>query len=167
FKSTKNFENEVQERIKTGSRPIVICEGDTDPRYLKAAAKLLGFADIEANVDFEWIGLKDSAGNTKGGGSANIDSAIRFLRSNPQFITRSILMLYDCDKPHPSEDFGDLHVRSIERRVENVNTDAGIENLLPNECFEDHFYSVKETKSGTKKTTIRDLRKEALCDHLC
>jgi len=167
FRATQAFEKNVQNKLLESKRPLILCEGETDPKYLKVSAELLGFFDLSDGVDFEWVGTKTALGQSEGGGAANLDNALRFLRHNPQFITRRVTLLYDCDTGRSWVDYGVLFVRSIAKNDENKVTDKGIENLLPDEVFEDRFYSKTTRKDGAKRTTIEEIRKTELCEYLC
>jgi len=146
---------------------LVLCEGETDPKYLKTAAELLGFTELTYGVHFDWVGQKTATGESQGAGQSHLDNARRFLVNNPQFLGRAVVLLYDCDTQKDSADLGNLFVRRIARNEGNSVTDRGIENLLPDEVFEQHFYSEKTIQKGADRTIVRQLKKLDLCDHLC
>jgi hypothetical protein len=167
FRGTQAFERKVHDKLLESQRPLVLCEGETDPKYLKAAAELIGFSDLSTGVDFDWIGTKVGSKEGTGGGFTNLDSALRFLKNNPQFVTRKVALLYDCDTKKPTDDIGELFVRCIPINDENTTTDKGVENLLPDEVFTSEFYLKKDRKDGANRTTVSELQKTKLCDHLC
>ena len=58
----------------------------------------------------------------------------------------------------------------LPRNEANTVRNGGIENLLPPQVFEEEYFDTKRTeKGGDDKvtTTVRSLRKVALCEHLC
>jgi hypothetical protein len=167
FQATKTFEQKVKEQLTQGKVPLVLCEGETDPKYLKTAAELLGFTELTYGVHFDWVGQKTATGESQGAGQSHLDNARRFLVNNPQFLGRAVVLLYDCDTQKDSADLGNLFVRRIARNEGNSVTDRGIENLLPDEVFEQHFYSEKTIQKGADRTIVRQLKKLDLCDHLC
>ncbi len=169
FTETKAFELLMREAAVTGKRPSVICEGETDPKYLQRAAELLGFDDFAANVDFDWIGTKEG-GMAKNGGAGALDNAVRLFKCNPNLVSVPLALVYDCDQP--GEDYRQTNflVMRLPRNEANTVRNGGIENLLPPQVFEEEYFETKRTeKGGDDKviTTVRTLRKVALCDHLC
>ena len=144
----------------------MLCEGETDPSYLKTAAELLEFKDIANQVEFDWVGAPAVQG-AQGGGKSHLDDALKFLRENPQFNRRSIVLLYDFDARKAAEDAGTLYVRSLPQIVEILVGKNGIENLLPNEVFEERFFEQKMMGKGDDRGPVPVLNKAALCDFLC
>ena len=169
FTETKAFELRMREAAIAGKRPSVICEGETDPKYLKRAAELLGFDDLAANVDFDWIGTKEG-GAAKNGGAGALDNAVRLFKCNPNLVSVPLALVYDCDQPGEDYTQTNFLVMRLPRNEANTVRTGGIENLLPSQVFEEEYFDTKRTeKGGDDKviTTVRTLRKVALCEHLC
>ena len=166
FHATQAFEASVKNRIIQSHRPLVLCEGETDPKYLATAAELLGLGDIVQQIELSWVGEKTSKG-ARGSGKDNLESAFKFLRSNPDLLPRQVVCLYDCDVNRKSEDFGNLFVRSLPYNGNNKLRSGGVENLLPETVFEEKFFQNKSITSGLDIGFIKELRKKALCDFLC
>lgn len=169
FTETKAFELRMREAAVAGKRPSVICEGETDPKYLKRAAELLGFDDFAANVDFDWIGTKEG-GAAKNGGAGALDNAVRLFKFNPNLVAVPLALVYDCDQPGDDYMQTNFLVMRLQRNKANTVRRDGIENLLPPQVFEDQYYETKEKeKGGDDKVVIKtiSLNKVALCEYLC
>lgn len=165
YKQTKAFEDEIASKTANARRPLILCEGETDPRYLKTAAELLGFNRIATEVTIDWIGSKNSS-QSEGGGKSNLDSAFRFLKNNPSFLGAPTLLLYDCDSNKPVQGHGLLSIMSLPSNLENETCRSGIENLLPESVFEDRFYETHR-KVTADQAIIKKLQKVVLCKYLC
>ena len=74
FRATQAFETTVKEKLSEGLKPLILSEGETDPKYLKTAAELLGMSDLVSQVDFDWVGQKTIQG-AQGGGKGSLDEA--------------------------------------------------------------------------------------------
>lgn len=169
FTETKAFELRMRQAAVAGKRPSVICEGETDPKYLQRAAELLGFDDFAANVDFDWIGTKEG-GTAKNGGAGALDKAVQLFKCNPNLVAVPLALVYDCDQPGDDYTQTNFLVMRLPRNEANTVRNGGIENLLPPQVFEEDYFETKEfEKSGDDKVTtkITALRKVALCEHLC
>ena len=68
------------------------------------------------------------------------------LISNPKFLTRKVLLIYDCDTDKSNEDHELLKIRKIPQQ-KNRKVKKGIENLFPDHLFTEEFYLPK-TKYG-------------------
>ena len=167
LRATQTFETEVRKKIGQGQRPLILSEGETDPAYLKAAAIALGFDDLVCSVDFDWVGQRAEGGGSQGAGKSNLDGARRFLGNNPQFLSRRIVLLYDCDTKKEPADEGNLFVRCLPFNAENALANSGIENLLQEAVFETRFYTEDRRLRGCTVVTTRELRKTELCQFLC
>lgn len=165
FRATEAFESVVQQRLRSSQSPLVMSEGQTDPVYLKTAAELLGFTDIVATVEFDWVGAPDPQG-AQGGGKSHLDDALKFLKNNPQFQTRKIVFLYDPETRKPAQDIDNLHVRTLPQNTSATRLN-GIENLLPAHVFESQFFENKMMGKGDDKGPVPVLQKVPLCEHLC
>jgi energy-coupling factor transporter ATP-binding protein EcfA2 len=165
YRETKTFEENVATTVSASAKPLVLCEGETDPIYLKAAAGLLGMADLANRINFDWVGKKAGDQST-GAGKDNLNSAYKFLKHNPSYLHFPTLLLYDADANKPIENGDKLFVRCLEKNGANNVCRAGIENLLPEAVFEDRFYDRSE-KITADQAIIRKLRKMDLCRWLC
>lgn len=166
LQATNAFEQRVRDMANAAARPLVLCEGETDPKYLRTAAELHGYTELAAGVDFDWIGQRGIDGADEGGKS-NLNNAFKVLRHNPIFVRAPTVLFYDSDARKPDEDTGQLHIRSMTRNDANNICPGGVENLLPEAAMEDRFYNQTTTRNGTKTVTIRDIRKVELCNYLC
>ena len=166
MKSTVTFENKISASIRERQRPVVICEGETDPIYLKTAAELLGFDRLATDVDWEWIGTTTS-GVAKDGGKDQLNRAKKLLKNNKYLLQQHTVLLFDCDANVQQLDEDFLHVRVLDRNDTNSRCNAGIENLLPESVFEDRFFNADTQRKGADEITRRTLNKTLLCKHLC
>lgn len=165
--ATEHFENSVLARAQAGGKPLVLLEGETDPRYIARAAEALEKLDVLERVDLQWIGEKQ-AGNATNTGKSALNHACNTLRSNPNLTSRPVLLLYDCDTGKPAEDFGNLYVRAIPKNDYATIANDGIENLLPDHVFSKDMYDTLENaKSYGGSVTITELNKVRLCESLC
>jgi hypothetical protein len=165
FQATQKFESTVHDRIISTERPLVLCEGETDPQYLKAASELLGFDNLASSINFDWVGTPDAHGAI-GGGKSHLNDAYKFLKNNAQIQKQKILLLYDPETDKPSFDEGNLHVRKMPFN-EDSQRKSGVENLLPKNVFEDRFFEKKLMGKGDDKGLVPVLNKKTLCDFLC
>jgi hypothetical protein len=169
LQGTKAFANEVAKAVATPGKLLVLAEGETDPIYLRTAAELLGHKVLSDNVEFDWVGAKDSkSGQTFHTGKDALNHTFSVLRAKPDLVKRRILLLYDNDTNKPSEDRSPLYVRSMPSNPANDVVEAGIENLLPPAVFTSEMFEEKNMKKrngGTTSTT--SLRKMTLCTYLC
>lgn len=165
FKATEAFENEIKIELAKNEEAIILVGGETDLPYFQAAAKLLGYSQL---IDlFEWVGAPGSSGGGFNTGDSALTSAMNFFRANPEFTSKPIVVLFDCDANKQSESFGHVHVIGIPS-IPNRKATRGIENLLPDSVLTSNFYPQKTVKGpyGEEKT-IQDFDKSGLCDHLC
>ncbi len=166
LRDTRSFDEMVVQRIDELQRPRVLCEGSTDPKYFTTAAKLLGFTDLIEGVDFDWIGVREN-GQAKDGGKDRLYQAQRILRNNPSILKFRAVLLFDCDHKKPEMDDGRLHVRVLDKNLQNTRCDKGVENLLPPCVFEDRFFKIETHRNGADEIQTKKLKKTELCDFLC
>lgn len=166
LRDTKAFEEDVRNTLAQRARPSVICEGETDPIYVKAAAELLGYNNLAAQVEFDWIGQRTGAG-AEGGGKDELTKALRFLKLNPSFVQNPVVLLYDADAKKPDEVVGNLFVLSLPDNAASANANGGVEVLLPDALFEERFYRATDRLSGTTRSTKKELLKMDLCRFVC
>lgn len=167
YKNTKTFEDTVKETIKTGIKPKVLTEGETDPIYIKTFLELLGHQDILDKIDIEWVGTTIAKGKNLNSGDTGLNHTRNVLIANPDFLNRKVLLLYDCDTNKSKEDIGYLSVRCLKKR-ENAKIKKGIENLIPDELCIDDYYETKTTpREDGGETTIKELKKPEFCKWIC
>ncbi|WP_082548858.1 AAA family ATPase [Rhizobacter sp. Root404] len=164
FKETRKFENTVQALQAGSEKPLVLCEGETDPVYLRTAAALRGLMNLVRGVEFDWIGSKSPSG-AKDGGVGALNSAYKILGNNPKLTQRKTVLLYDAnEKVSPSLD--GILVRQLPFNSQNAKCLAGIENLLPEGVLEERFYTRTEKRTADV-AVIQKLQKVKLCESLC
>ncbi|WP_421724375.1 AAA family ATPase [Bauldia sp.] len=166
LKATRYFDETVMERASQLQRPQILCEGQTDPKYFRTAAELLGFEQLRDGADFDWIGVMAN-GQAKDGGEGQLRQARKTLLNNPSLLRSHTVLLFDCDQNDPPMDEGFLHVRVLVQNTENGRCGKGIENLLPDVVFEERFFDTTVVRDGPNETTKKVLNKSALCDFLC
>ncbi|MBD2317702.1 hypothetical protein [Phormidium tenue] len=161
------IKDEVQTTVKKGSKFLVLTEGETDPIYIRTALDLLGKTEILAQVDIEWVGASVDKGKSINTGDSGLNNTRDVLLSNPKFLTRKVLLLYDCDTKKQSADYDNLKIRSIPKQ-ENRKIKKGIENLFPDHLFTKEFYLPK-TKIGDygEVNKIQEFQKMRFCKWIC
>ena len=166
LKKTKSFDEMVTAHATQLQKALVLCEGQTDPKYLRTAAELLEFNDLVEGLDFDWIGVF-SDGQVRDGGEGQLRQARKTLQNNPSILKSHVVLLFDCDQDDSELDDGLLHVRVMPQNGSNDRCDTGVENLLPPNTLEDRFFSKKIRKIGANTTVSTILDKTKLCDFLC
>jgi hypothetical protein len=162
---SKAFEMKLGEFLAATERPLVWVGGETDLIYFQTAAKLLGFPQLVAL--FDWVGADNESGKAMQTGDSGLNSAYKFLKANPDFTTRPVVLVYDSDANKPSDTFGSVAVLSLVK-VDGAHCNKGVENLLPTHVFTDGMYqTVEEPGDYGKPTIIQKLRKMQLCQSLC
>lgn len=165
LKDTKSFTRIIQNELKSSEAPIIFIAGETDIKYFRTAARVLGYPHLEEM--FHWIGEESGVGGGKFTGDASLEQAIQFLRANPNLTTRKVIAIYDCDARKKEDQFGSVNVIALSQ-IEDARCDKGIENLLPVSVFSDEMYERREIDNGYgKPNTIWSLRKMPLCNSLC
>jgi hypothetical protein len=166
-KKNNAIKDEVKLTVEKGSKPLVLTEGETDPVYIKTALELLGETEILEQVDIEWVGASRGKGKSINTGDSGLNNTRDVLISNPQFLTKKVLLLYDCDTNKPNEDHEKLNIRKIPRQ-ENRKVKKGIENLFPEHLFIKEFYLPK-TKYGDygEENQIQEFQKMKFCKWIC
>ena len=148
-------------------KTIVYVEGKTDERYFSEAAAVYG---ISLPFEFKWIGCVGKNGQEENTGDTALKSVVSYFKANnPHF---KVIVQFDCDKPHELERHGNLLVRSVVKYTNTRNCEKGTENALALDVIDDSdwdsFFDEKESKNGYGKPgKIYELRKSALCDHIC
>jgi hypothetical protein len=159
--------DEVQATVEKGDKPLVLTEGETDPIYIKTSLKLLGENEILAQVDIEWVGISIGKGKSINTGDGGLKNTRDVLISNPKFLTRKVLLIYDCDTDKSNEDHELLKIRKIPQQ-KNRKVKKGIENLFPDHLFTEEFY-VQKTKYGEygEENQIQEFQKKKFCTWIC
>jgi hypothetical protein len=161
------IKDEVKATVEKGTKPLVLTEGETDPIYIKTALELLGEKEILAQVDIEWVGVSIGKGKSINTGDGGLKNTRDVLLSNPKFLTRKVLLLYDCDTDKSNEDHELLKIRKIPQQ-KNRKVKKGIENLFPDHLFTEEFYLPK-TKYGDygEENQIQEFQKRKFCTWMC
>ncbi len=131
--------DEVKATVEKGNKPLVLTEGETDPIYIKTALELLGEKEILTQVNIEWVGISIGKGKSINTGDSGLKNTRDVLISNPKFLTRKVLLIYDCDTDKSNEDHELLKIRKIPQQ-KNRKVKKGIENLFPDHLFTEEFY---------------------------
>ena len=159
YEETESFNKQVEQRLADGTKPIVLTEGSSDVRYIQTALTLLGKRELLGSLDIEPVGNR-----THAGGDSGLDRVRRVYESKSSLFHRPILLLYDCDTNKQTEQVGQLNVRAIPRNAENDKVKNGIENLFPEDLFEDRFYSECPRNDGG---SVKELAKTKFLDWIC
>ena len=163
IQSTERYEEEVKQRFAAGTKPLILTEGPLDPRYIKAALARLEEVELLNSFDVEFVGTEDEKG-AHYGGDKGLNHFRNIYEANPSLFHRPILLLYDCDTQKPPDQIEKLWVRSIQQNTENTKVKKGIENLFPEDLFEERFYSESPTDDGGY---AKHLDKSQFCDWIC
>ncbi|MDM3848303.1 MAG: hypothetical protein PT116_25600 [Aphanizomenon gracile PMC638.10] len=166
-KKINAVKDEVQATVEKGDKPLVLTEGETDPIYIKTALELLGEKEILVQVDIEWVGISIGKGKSINTGDGGLKNTRDVLLSNPKFLTRKVLLIYDCDTDKSNEDHELLKIRKIPQQ-KNRKVKKGIENLFPDHLFTEEFYLPK-TKYGDygEENQIQEFQKMKFCTWMC
>lgn len=171
FADSRKFARDIKKALEEERMPILLPEGETDVRYLRKAALLLG--ENEALDSFQ---LKPA------GGAGKLTNIFKHFHSPlPELLQHPVVLLFDCDKNKPAKDKGRLYQRSICRQPANP-LEAGIENLFTRASLErarsadvtlinierEHEALVAGcTETVPEKWTVNEKQKSRLCDWLC
>ncbi len=166
-KKINSVKDEVQATVEKGTKTLVLTEGETDVIYIKTALALLGEKEILAQVDIEWVGISIGKGKSINTGDGGLKNTRDVLLSNPKFLTRKVLLLYDCDTDKSNENHELLKIRKIPQQ-KNRKVKKGIENLFPDHLFTEEFYLPK-TKYGDygEENQIQEFQKMKFCKWIC
>ena len=163
YQATESFNEQIEQRFAAGTKPLVLTEGPLDVHYIRAALTVLGKEELLNAFDIKFVGIKEG-NRTRYGGDTGLNNFRNVYEANSSLFHRPILLLYDCDTRKPEEQVGQLWVRSIPCNPENTKVKNGIENLFPEDLFEDRFYSERPTNDGG---FLKQLDKTKFCDWIC
>lgn len=166
LRKTQAFAQAVRTDINSSSGPIIWVSGVTDERYFRTAAQLLGYEDLVPYI--KWIGarLPESA-NVYNTGDSALDAALTLLRANPEFVTRKIIFIYDCDANKTDYETSSIKIIAL-KQISGRPVEKGVENLLPPSSIPNTVYHNREITTGyNEKKLIQEFDKTALCDKIC
>jgi len=169
IRDTQLFDNYIKEAVSKSIRPLILCEGETDPKYFETACELLGYTQLKNLAEFSSIGSKSDLGSLNSGTGA-LDNARKMFFGNPSLLTRKVACIYDCDakpKTFKTDETSNLLTLTLPINEENSVTDSGIENMLPSTSIEPAFISEKITENKNKKIIETYILKNQLCNYLC
>ncbi len=167
YKKTKRSEEDIKQLIANATKPVVLTEGKTDARYIKTALELFGEEELLNSLDIRPVGREGNEGSD-GGGHTGLNNFLKVYAAHPLSFNHAILLLYDWDGNKPADQIEKLWVRSIPKKVEDVEEKRGIENLFPSDLFKDCFYEEKLKKGiHGKSSKIPEFKKQKFCDWIC
>ncbi|MFM5752794.1 AAA family ATPase [Aeromonas veronii] len=154
-------------RLKTlPDATLVLVEGETDEKYINAAARIL---DIDiSGIDVKWVGHINENGGAEFTGDKALNQSVAFITANSTAISNPIILLYDSDTKKPDFYSDKMSIKAMPLQ-ENSQFKIGIENLL---VLPDGFDLSDFTKESLKidgygiTSAIRSLDKNKLCDYL-
>ena len=160
-----HFYNDLAEKIKAITKPIVYLEGRTDEYYFRKAIEIFEYSDV--NVDFQWIGHKDSNGNDVFAGAKNLDYGRQFIKGRKPRVLH--IFLYDSDTNKQELDEDNVVVMTIPHYSNHTVMNKGIENALELDGIELNDFYDEHTKYEDygKVVTIREFDKMKMCNHIC
>lgn len=175
FAATRRHMDAIRDAIRDAQKPLVFVEGETDRKYMEAAAKILGLNDLGNQMEFRSIG---------GGGKEVLKTAWRGI-TKLNGMRQSVVFLHDCDTGISDRSWPKSDPRAFRRMIKKVKShplQKGIENLFSRETLERamkhkvDFIDVDEehrkTTRGQKETvpeqwTVNEDEKTNLCNWFC
>ncbi|WHI49153.1 AAA family ATPase [Microbulbifer sp. VAAF005] len=151
----------------TGGSPLILVEGITDEKYIRAAASALDF-NLQGS-EIQWVGRVNKNGSPEFTGDSALNQTFLFAQSNPEAINRPLVLLYDNDTNKNELNGNRIYVRTMPLIDTNNTMTKGIENLLtlPPNIQMDEFYTENSSPDGYGGfTTKKKLNKNKLCDYL-
>ena len=149
------------------TKPVVLTEGKTDARYIRTALELFGEEELLNSLEIRSVGKEGNKGD-EGGGQTGLDDYHKFYKLHSRSFKHATLLLYDSDVTKIPEPVEKLSVKRIQENPENTKVTKGIENLFPEELFEERFYDetvIKKEDGG--QVTKSELNKTKFCDWIC
>ncbi len=160
------FLNELTERIKEITKPVVYVEGRTDEKYFNKALEVFGYR--ECDIDIKWIGHIDENGKEAFSGASSLNSALQFLKGKRT--ARLLFFLFDCDTKKQEFDDENIVVMTMPYFKEHNRMNKGIENALElgDEVDIEKFYE-EHTQYGDygKKVVTNEFKKMKMCEYIC
>lgn len=163
--TTHAFEEKLGEFLAAAELPVIWVGGETDLPYFRTAAKL-GYSHL---IDyFEWIGAPGQGGGGSYTGDDSLKAAVKFLRANPDFTHRKVIVLYDNDAKQADENFSSVTIIGLPT-IDGAFVQKGVENLLPAHVFTSDVIDLKEIPSGIEgqPKIIPEIRKRVLSERVC
>lgn len=170
FSKTRKFEEEVGQKVKEATTPLLIVEGTIDIDYLKKAAEHLEKTELLSK--FELLDGDGYGGLNKIWKNFNVD---RWTSAN-----QTVILLYDCDVNEKNNEVGKAFQRTIPARDSAI--EKGIENLLPQStvdaarghklAFFDYVPAATKIVRGEEinepeQWSVNPDEKRNLCDWVC
>ena len=167
YQNTERFKEEIKQRFADMTKPVVLTEGKTDVRYIQTALELLNEEVLLNSLDIRPVGKEGDEGDD-GGGNSGLDNFYKIYAIKSSIIHQPILLLYDSDVKKIPKPVEKLLAKRIRENLENTEVPEGIENLFPEELFEERFYDETVRKTGDGgQVTKRKLNKTKFCDWIC
>ncbi len=165
YKKTKLFEKEIIEKVEKGDKPLILTEGETDVKYLKAAFEIFGYEELLSRCEIQWVGVNTNKG-AEFGGQSSLDKVYSVFKHKPALTkNRKIFLLYDCDTKKVDK-LNHSPFQIVLPQNKNSRAKNGIENMFDRSVLEDRFYERSSREKNDGGATI-DLNKRKLCDFLC
>jgi hypothetical protein len=165
---THAFEQKIGEFLAAAEDPVVWLAGETDVPYFQTAAKLLGYPQL-VNY-FRCIGVAGTSGSGGGEytGDGHLKAAIKFLRNNAGFTSRTVIAVYDNDAKQTDDEFDNVHIIALQT-IDGAAVENGVENLLPAHVFTPDVFQEVVKSSGIvgKPKILPEVRKTLLAEKLC
>lgn len=172
FVSTKTFEKDIDNRIKSIQKPTIFVEGKTDVKYIKKAIEIFNRNDLSEKIEIEQIGFEDENG-AKNSNDKALFNAEKFLEANQKFLNNKVLILHDPENKVQERWIGEkLRIDKMPFFEENF-LNKGIENLFKSDLFEKFLekYNQNNTISVIKdnnKIINRKINdKQEMCNWIC
>lgn len=169
YRRTMAFDAAIKAAVAEVSVPLVLTEGETDPKFLLAAIDLLGFDELRGKVQVEWVGAKrENAPQGFNTGWKGLNHTFDVLSANPGVLRRKVILLYDSDTRRQLRRGGGVVELMVPYNMANEKVTKGIENLFPSEIFEPRFYRRREEpKPDGGRTVVETLSKQEFCEWVC
>ena len=170
FKDTTKFSNEIRTQIANAQQPFLYLEGETDCRYIRKAAEVLGKMDVLAEFTVK-----------AAGGQKRLTTIWKALTGAPQETTKSVLLLYDPECSQQANSKNGIHKRTLPF-IDDHPISKGIENYFGRDTLDrarrhnGKFIDIVQAHTKTERGeqisisetwTVNDDEKGNLCDWLC
>ena len=164
----QQIEQQIENRIKGGKKPLLFTEGKSDVCYIRTALTLMGKEHLLDAIDIEPVGGEGEKGD-RNGGKKGLDRVKTYYEFHPNILPRPLLLLYDCETDRLADQCENLSVRSIPRNPKNRKMTKGIENLLPELFFTKSEYKSQFYKPFFNPDAVNGEKpdKQKLCKWVC